>query len=108
MRFPHRFAVLLAAAPLGAQQAAFHVANYDLTSTFPDTGDASRAAAELTVVRTASGDTLVLDLLDLTVTRVTSTGKAGGFTQDRRTCAIARRRHPRRHASRRRGLRRAR
>ena len=73
---------LLAAAPLMAQQAAFHVANYDLTLDLPDTGKTIRGRAELTVVRKAEADTLVLDLLDLAVTQVQLDGKLARFTQD--------------------------
>ncbi|MFI5246420.1 MAG: M1 family metallopeptidase, partial [Gemmatimonadales bacterium] len=69
-------------APLGAQQAAFHVANYDLTLDLPATGAIIEGRAELTVVRTAPADTLVLDLLDLAVSRVTIAGKPAVFTQD--------------------------
>ena len=75
-------AAVLAVAPLGAQQAAFHVSNYDLTLDLPETGKTIEGRAELTVVRTARADTLVLDLLDLAVKRVWLVGKPAGFTQD--------------------------
>lgn len=73
---------LLAAAPLTAQQAAFHVANYDITLDLPDTGKAIAGHEVLRVVRRASADTLVLDLLDLAVTQVQLDGKPARFTQD--------------------------
>ncbi len=90
MRLPFAFALtLLAASPLGAQQAAFHIANYDLALDLPDTGRTIEGRAELTVVRTASADTLVLDLLDLAVKRVTLAGAPAGFTQDAEHVRIA-------------------
>jgi aminopeptidase N len=76
------FALSIAAAPLGAQQAAFHVANYNLTLDLPESGKTIEGRAELTVVRTARADTLVLDLLDLAVKHVTLAGKPAAFTQD--------------------------
>jgi aminopeptidase N len=75
-------AALLAAVPLGAQQAAFHVAHYDLTVDLPDTGKTIEGRAELKVVRKSPADTLVLDLLDLTVKQVLLDGKPARFTQD--------------------------
>ncbi len=75
-------ALFLAVAPLGAQQAAFHVANYDLTIELPDTGKVIVGHADLTVVRRARADTLVLDLLDLTVSKVAVAGAPAPFTQD--------------------------
>ncbi|MFI5232710.1 MAG: M1 family metallopeptidase [Gemmatimonadales bacterium] len=70
MRYRLLVAAFLAAAPLSAQQAAFHVTNYDLLLTLPDTGRVIGGVAALTVVRRARSDTLVLDLLDLKVERV--------------------------------------
>jgi aminopeptidase N len=70
------------AAPLSAQQAAFHVANYDLTLDLPDTGKTIVGRAELKVVRKAPADTLVLDLLDLSVKQVLLGGMPARFTQD--------------------------
>ncbi len=75
-------ALALAAAPLGAQQAAFHISNYDLTIELPDTGKVIDGRADLTVVRIARADTLVLDLLDLKVKRVWLTGQPISFSQD--------------------------
>jgi aminopeptidase N len=75
-------ALLITAAPLGAQQATFHVSNYDLTLDLPSSGSSLEGRAELTVVRLARADTLVLDLLDLKVNRVTLAGKPVAFTQD--------------------------
>lgn len=75
-------AALLATAPLGAQQAAFHIANYDITVDLPDTGRTIEGRAALTVVRKANADTLVLDLLDLSVNQVLLHGKPARFTQD--------------------------
>ncbi|HEV8409500.1 MAG TPA: M1 family metallopeptidase [Gemmatimonadaceae bacterium] len=64
------FALFLVAAPLGAQQAAFHVSDYNLALQLRDTGSVISGTASLTVVRRARSDTLVLDLLDLKVDRV--------------------------------------
>lgn len=75
-------AALLAAAPLAAQQAEFHVANYDMTLDLPDTGKVIAGREVLSVVRMAKADTLVLDLLDLSVTRVQLDGKPARFAQD--------------------------
>jgi aminopeptidase N len=82
MRFPLLVAAILAAAPLGAQQAAFHVTHYDLTLDLPDTGKVIEGRAELNVVRKAKADTLLLDLLDLSVRHVQLQGKSAEFTQD--------------------------
>jgi aminopeptidase N len=82
MRHAFALGLVIAAAPLGAQQAAFHVSNYDLTLDLPATGRTIEARAELTVVRTAAADTLVLDLLDLTVKQVTVAGSPAVFTRD--------------------------
>ncbi len=75
-------ALLLAAARLPAQQAAFHVSDYDLTIELPDTGKVIAGHAVLTVIRRARADTVVLDLLDLTVSKVTLGGAQAAFTQD--------------------------
>lgn len=82
MRSPLILAILLATAPLGAQQAAFHVTHYDLTLDLPDTGKTIEGRAELKVVRKTPADTLVLDLLDLAVKQVQLQGKPARFTQD--------------------------
>ena len=93
MRSALILAALVAAAPLGAQRARFHVSNYDLTLDLPDTGKTIEGRADLTVVRSvpdplepiivrsARLDTLILDLLDLRVKRVWLAGKETGFTQ---------------------------
>jgi aminopeptidase N len=75
-------AVFLAASPLHAQQSAFHVSNYDLTLDLPTTGKTIEGRADLTVVRRARADTLVLDLLDLKVTKVWLAGEETAFTQN--------------------------
>ena len=82
MRKPLALALFLATAPLSAQQAAFHVSNYDLSIDLPDSGKTIQGRAELTVVRKARADTLVLDLLDLKVKRVWLVGKETAFAQD--------------------------
>jgi aminopeptidase N len=76
------FAFLLGASRLPAQQAAFHVANYDLSLRLPESGAVIDGRAELTVVRKSLADTLVLDLLDLTVSEVRVAGKPARFSQD--------------------------
>jgi aminopeptidase N len=70
MRSAVLIAAVLASAPLNAQQAAFHISNYDLVVDLRDTGSVISGTAALTVVRRARSDTLVLDLLDLKVDRV--------------------------------------
>ncbi len=75
-------ALMLATAPLGAQQSAFHISNYNLTLDLPETGKTIEGKAELTVVRKARADTLVLDLLDLKVKSVLLGGRPATFTQD--------------------------
>ena len=106
MRHVLALALVAALPPLGAQQAAFHVANYDLTVDLPTTGNVIEGRAELTVVRTAPADTLVLDLLDLAVSHVTLDGRPVVFTQDCRARADPRGRRARRHPARAGGLRR--
>jgi aminopeptidase N len=68
---------------------AFDVVDYALTIDLPDTGAAIRANALLTVTRTSPSDTLVLDLLDLGVDRVTVDGRAAKFSRQPATVAIA-------------------
>ena len=82
MRLALTLASVLAAAPLAAQQSAFHVANYDLTLDLPASGNTIAGRADLTVVRRAPADTLVLDLLDLRVSRVLLGGRPPAFTQE--------------------------
>jgi aminopeptidase N len=67
---------------------AFDVSDYALTIDLPDTGSTIRATATLTVKRTARADTLVLDLLDLAVDRVTVDGRAVKFERRPETIAI--------------------
>jgi aminopeptidase N len=76
-----------------AQQArpyrpAFDVSDYAITVDLPDTGATIHASAKLTVSRTARSDTLVLDLLDLTVNRVIVDGRAVKFARRPETVAI--------------------
>jgi len=73
--------LFLLAAPLGAQQRAFHVVDYDLTLDLPESGKTIEGVAVLTVRRLARADTLVLDLLDLTVQKVSVGGGAVAFRQ---------------------------
>jgi aminopeptidase N len=82
MRLAFALASALAVAPLAAQQASFHVTNYDLTLDLPRSGNVIAGRADLTVVRNAPADTLVLDLLDLRVNRVLLGGRPPVFTQD--------------------------
>jgi aminopeptidase N len=65
----------------GAYRPGFHVRNYDIAIDVPDSGAKIRADATLTIERTALRDTLVLDLLDLTVARVAVNGRAATFRQ---------------------------
>ena len=58
---------------------AIDVLDYDLTLDLPDTGRTIRGNAVLTVRRTAATDSLVLDLLDLAVDRVTVDGRDARF-----------------------------
>lgn len=64
-----------------AYRPGFHVRNYDITIDVPDSGAKIHADATLTVERTQVRDTLMLDLLDLTVARVTANGKPAVFQQ---------------------------
>ncbi|MBI3569134.1 MAG: M1 family metallopeptidase [Gemmatimonadetes bacterium] len=72
---------LLLAAPLGAQQKAFDVLDYDLTLDLPSAGKTIDGVAVLTVRRVASADTLVLDLLDMQASRVMVGAGAAAFRQ---------------------------
>lgn len=60
---------------------AFDVIDYALTIDLPDTGATIHANALLSVTRTSPSDTLVLDLLDLAVDRVTVDGRAAKFAR---------------------------
>jgi len=85
---------LAAASPIAAQQirpyrSAFDVLDYQLTIELPDTGASIRGTATLQVQRTARSDSLVLDLLDLSVTRATVDGKSARFSPTDAGVAIA-------------------
>lgn len=67
---------------------AFDVSDYSIAIELPDSGATIRAKATLSVTRTAPGDTLVLDLLDLTVDRVTVDGRAVKFSRTLETIDI--------------------
>src|SRR5437868_6385918 len=60
---------------------AFDVMDYALTIDLPDTGATIHANALLSVTRTGKADTLVLDLLDLGVDRVSVDGRAVKFAR---------------------------
>ncbi|MEP6492650.1 MAG: M1 family aminopeptidase [bacterium] len=60
---------------------AFDVLDYAIAIDLPDTGAAIHANALLSVARTGKSDTLVLDLLDLTVNSVTVDGRAVKFAR---------------------------
>ena len=64
-----------------AYRPGFHIRNYDIAIDVPDSGAKIRADATLTIERTALRDSLVLDLLDLTVARVAVNGRAATFRQ---------------------------
>jgi len=84
-------AVLSRAVPaqdLRPYRPAFDVVDYALTIDLPDTGATIRGNALLTVTRTSPSDTLVLDLLDLGVDRVTVDGRAAKFSRQPATVAI--------------------
>ena len=87
--------ISLIATPLGAQTSApfayrpgFHVRNYDIAIDVPDSGATIHADATLTVERSASYDTLSLDLLDLTVARVAVNGRPSTFKQTRESVVV--------------------
>jgi len=67
---------------------AFDVLDYALTIDLPDTGAMIRANAVLSVTRTGKTDTLVLDLLDLDVDRVSVDGRVVKFTRLPETIVI--------------------
>jgi aminopeptidase N len=72
---------LAPAQTLGAYRPGFHVRNYDIRIDVPDSGAKIHADATLTIERTAPRDTLVLDLLDLTVAHVAVNGRPAMFRQ---------------------------
>ncbi|HUF30092.1 MAG TPA: M1 family metallopeptidase [Gemmatimonadaceae bacterium] len=63
--------------------------HYDLTIMLPDTGARIAARATLELRRAAGADTVVLDLLDLTVDSVAVNGRAAPFTRDSVSVRIA-------------------
>ncbi len=69
-------------------QPAFDVSDYAISLDLPDTGATIRARATLSVSRTLPRDTLVLDLLDLTVNAVTVDGRAARFVRGPATISI--------------------
>lgn len=76
-------ALLVAAAPLGAQQKHVDVLDYDLTLTLPDAGRTIDGVAIITMrrlTRGGSSDTLALDLVDLTVKGVRVGARDAQFT----------------------------
>src|SRR5829696_7090518 len=68
---------------------AFDVVDYALTIDLPDTGATIRANAVLSVARTGQRDTLLLDLLDLKVDRVTVDGRVVPVARQPGTIAIS-------------------
>src|SRR5689334_22840447 len=77
-------ALSVAASPIAAQQIrpyrpAFDALDYALTLELPDTGSSIRGTATIRVQRTAPSDSLVLDLLDLSVSRALVNGKSARF-----------------------------
>jgi aminopeptidase N len=67
---------------------AFDVLDYAIAIELPDTGAKIHATAVITVARTGKADSLALDLLDLTVSRVTVDGRAVKFSQTPSTLAV--------------------
>jgi aminopeptidase N len=67
---------------------AFDVLDYSMTIDLPDTGSTIHANATLTVMRTSRSDTLLLDLLDLTVDRVLVDGRPVKFGRSPALIAI--------------------
>jgi aminopeptidase N len=82
MRSVAVFALLLIGSSVGAQQRPFHVVDYDLSLTLPDTGKRIEGLARLTIVRLGGADTLALDLTGPRVSRVTLAEKPAAFSQD--------------------------
>ena len=87
-------ALLVAASAIDAQtirpyRPAFDVLDYDLTIELPDSGASIRGTATLRVQRTARSDSIVLDLLDLSVTRAAVNGKSARFSPVSGGVAIA-------------------
>ena len=80
-------ALFLLSAPLAAQRRPnVDVLDYDITLTLPDAGSTIEGVAVITVLKLARGgaaDTLVLDLLDLTVKSVRVGDRDAAFTHTR-------------------------
>jgi len=68
--------------PTNSTARPFHVVDYDLSIDLPETGKTIAGNALLTMQRLGPGDTLRLDLLDLTVSRVLLDGKEVRFVRD--------------------------
>src|ERR1051326_9084559 len=87
---------LLAAAlaqPVRPYRPAVDVIDYAFALTLPDTGRSLDGEATIRFARTASADTLVLDLIGLRVARAQVDGRAATFRQDSATVRIALPRH---------------
>jgi aminopeptidase N len=67
---------------------AFDVQDYAIAIDVPDSGTVIHATTTLTVARREPSDTLVLDLLDLTVTKVTVNRQTVRFTQTPEAVAV--------------------
>jgi len=85
--------IALVASRLGAQtvrpyQPAIDVLDYDLNLDLPDTGSVIRGTATLTARRTASTDSLLLDLVGLDVGRVTVDGQSVRFGRTAERIAV--------------------
>ena len=76
------------AQPACPYQPAFDVSDYAIALDIPDSGATIHAVATLTVTRSGRADTLTLDLLDLTVNRVTVDGRAVNFVRRPESIAI--------------------
>lgn len=76
------------AQPARPYQPAFDVSDYAIALDIPDSGATIHAVATLTVTRSGRADTLTLDLLDLTVNRVTVDGRSVNFVRRPESIAI--------------------
>jgi aminopeptidase N len=96
-----RTALLAAAACLTASAAAqpspathpyrpsLDALHYEMTIALPESGSRITGRADITLRRLAGTDTIVLDLLDLTVERVEVNGQVAAFARDSATVRIA-------------------
>jgi hypothetical protein len=82
------WSALASAQQVRPYQPAFDITDYAIAIDLPDTGATIRAQATLSVSRTLPRDTLVLDLLDLTVNGVTVDGRSVRFARGPATIAI--------------------